>query len=77
MNTDICLNTDANSTRKIENNVNTSSSTFTNIDATIYIILTLQENKNTTYTDMDAANNTEITLNMCVHIVRALFFALI
>ena len=48
---------------------------FTNIDATIHILAPLKENKNTTtYTDMDAANNTEIMFHMRVYIVRALFF---
>ena len=78
INTDTYLNTDANSNRNIENNVNTINCTFTNIDAIIHIMLTLKENNNTTtYTDMDAASSTEIMFNMCVYIVRALFFGLI
>ena len=57
---------------------------FTNFDATIHIIFTLKENT-TPYTDMDAANNTEIMCNMCVYCkspllrmnLRNLFFILI
>ena len=45
----------------LQNNVNNSNSTFTNVDATFHVKLTLRENKNTiTYINMDAANNTEI-----------------